>query len=129
MTERRMMASRANAHDRAHNPAGRSSSRMPSGVSAATTVSRMSRPPGRDSGLDDDGVGNVVVHAAARVAEDEQRVDEGVEGNDPEEAVHEVTADEHPRDRHFRAVRAQDLDLAGLLADRLPVLAEELHGE
>src|SRR5215204_1238846 len=110
MAARRITPSRTKAQDRAHIPAGRSSSRIPSGVSEATTVSRMSRTRGRASGLDDDGVGNVIVHAAARVAEDEQPVDDAVERDDAEEAVHEVAADNHPRNRHFRTVFAKDLD-------------------
>src|SRR5829696_6088456 len=129
MATRRIMPSIRNAHDRAHTPAGRSSSRMPSGVSAATTVSSIWRRPARASGFDDDRVGNVVVHAASLAAEDEERVDDAVERDHSEHGVREVTRDDHARDRHFRTVFAQELDLTGLLADRLAVLAEQLDGE
>src|SRR4051812_32528853 len=102
---------------------------MPSGVSAATTVSRISPRCRRTSGFDDDGVGKVIVDAAPCIAEDEERVDEAVERDQPKESVHEIAPDDDPRDGHFRAVGAQEFDPAGLLADRLPVLPEKLDGD
>src|SRR5262245_55753593 len=86
----RITPSSAKARKRAERPAGRSSSRMPSGVSTATTVSRMSARRGRSSGLDDDGVGNVVVQTAPCFTEDEQNVDETVQRDDAEHAVDDV---------------------------------------
>src|SRR4029078_8114748 len=126
---RRMMPSMRKAQEREQIPAGRSSSKMPSGVSVDTTVSRISPRSARASGLDDDRVGNVIVHAAPRVAEDEQDVDEAVERNHPEEPVDDVAPDDHAGGRHFGPVGAPDLDLEGLLADRLPVLTQEPDGE
>src|SRR4051794_6560099 len=102
---------------------------MPSGVSAATTVSRISPGCRRTSGLDDDGVGKVIVDAAPRIAENEAQVDQDVERDQPEDFVHDVAPEDDPRDRHLRAVGAQEFDPAGLLTDRLPVLPEELDGE
>ena len=65
--------------ERATSPAGRSSSRMPSGVSAETTVSSARLPSAGSSGLDDDGIGDLVVEALARLPEDEEHVDQAVE--------------------------------------------------
>src|SRR5262245_20372812 len=121
MMARRMMPSMTNAQNRAPMPAGRSSSRMPSGVSTAKTVSMTAPRRGRSSGLDDDGVGNVVVQTASRVTEDEQHVDDAVQRNQPQQSVHDVAQPDQPRERRSRSVAPHDLDAAGLLADRLAV--------
>src|SRR6266536_563915 len=94
----------AMAQKRADNPAGRISSRMPSGVSAETTESST-------SGDDDDRVRDLVVHALARIAEDQQAVDEEI---GPErardESVHDVAQPEDAPEGRRRAVRSHDLD-------------------
>src|SRR3954469_23960155 len=87
------------AQKRADNPAGRISSRMPSGVSAETTESST-------SGDDDDRVRDLVVDALARIAEDQQRIDPAVEGNDPEHSVHDVAQPEDAGERDRRAIGA-----------------------
>src|SRR3954468_5694931 len=101
--EARISQSIANAQKRAESPAGRISSRIPSGVSAETTESST-------SGDDDDRVRDLVVHALARVAEDHERIDPAVERDDSEETVDHVAQPEDATERGRRAVRAHDLD-------------------
>src|SRR6185437_15007877 len=103
----RISISSRNAHDRAHNPEGRSSSRMPSGVSAGTMVSRtvpVTRQA-RASSLDDDGARDLVVQALARLAENHERVHQEVDrahdGYQGWDAVHQVAQQEDPPERGF----------------------------
>src|SRR5436190_13795163 len=80
----RISRSRVNAQNRGASPAGRSWSMMPSGVSTSTIVSRTSpvtEQPQR-SELDDDGVGDPVVQALLRLAENKQVVHQVVESAD-----------------------------------------------
>src|SRR6185503_12521782 len=89
----RISPSMTNAQKRAESPAGRISSRMPSGVSAATTESST-------SGDDDDRVRDPVVNALARVTEDQQAVDEEIEPEDAgDQAVHDVAQPEDAPER------------------------------
>src|SRR5689334_23201130 len=110
---RRIRPSMTKAQKRAESPAGRISSRMPSGVSAATTESST-------SGDDDDRVRDPVVNALARITEDQQAVDEEVEtehaGDQP---VHDVAQPEDAPERSRRAVGADHLDPQPLLRDGL----------
>src|SRR3954468_24309364 len=112
--EARISQSIANAQKRAESPAGRISSRMPSGVSAETTESST-------SGDDDDRVRDLVVDALARIAEDQQRVDPAVEGNDPEHSVHDVAQPEDAGERDRRAIGAHHHDVEPLLGDGLAI--------
>src|SRR5262245_4987361 len=94
----RISASMTNAQKRAERPAGRISSRMPSGVYAATTESST-------SGDDDDRVSDLVVNALARITEDQQAVDEEIEAERTgDHAVHEVAQPEDARERRRRSV-------------------------
>src|SRR4051812_34505907 len=130
MITKRMPQSSANAYRRGVRPAGRSSRRMPSGVSAATTVSRMSRESRPASRLHDDGVGNLVVQALPRIPEDEQDLHDAVERPDQrnrrDQAVDDVAQPEDAVERHRRAVAANHLDAQNLLGDRLTVLLDVL---
>src|SRR6266852_1938186 len=94
MIASRITQSRPNAYKRALRPAGRSSSRMPSGVSAATTVSNTPWALRVCSGFDDDGVRKLVVQALPRFSEDEKHVDEPVERDDADQPVHDVAQPE-----------------------------------
>src|SRR5262249_49934334 len=96
---------------------------MPSGVSAATTgsgTSRWGRPASRSH---DDRVGNLVVQALPRFPENEQDLDDAVEGPEQrdrsDQAVDDVAQPENPAERRRRAVAANDLDPENLLRDRL----------
>src|SRR6185503_7079519 len=101
--------SMTNAQKRAESPAGRISSRMPSGVSAATTESST-------SGDDDDGVRDLVVNALARITEDQQAVYQKIEAESAgDQAVHEVAQPEDAAERGGRAVSADHLDAEPLL--------------
>src|ERR1044072_4827641 len=107
---------------------------IPSGVSADTTVSSDSRMPALVDGVlrfHDDRIGDLVVYALARLAEDEQRIDQLVEvaeiRNGARQAVDEVAQPEDAGDRSARAVRAHDLDADDLLADGLAVLVDEVR--
>src|SRR3954453_7257743 len=130
MITKRMPQSSANAYRRGVRPAGRSSRRMPSGVSAATTVSRMSRDTRPASRLHDDGVGNPVVQTLPRFPEDEQDLDDAVERpeqrNRRDQGVDGVAQPEDPPERRCRAVGANHLDAQNLLGDRLTVLLDVL---
>src|SRR4026209_240755 len=99
-------------------PAGRSSSRMPSGVSTATTVSSPSDtlPPLR---LDDDGVRHPIVQALAPFTEDEQHFDDGVARNEPENPCQEIPTDDQRAQRRTRAAGETHLDVEVLLRERL----------
>src|ERR1700730_16916122 len=98
MIASRIAQSSANAQKRALSPAGCSSSRIPSGVSAVMTVSSMPRQRAC-SGYDDDGVGELIVDALARLREDEQRIDQPVQRDEAEHTVHDVAQPENPADR------------------------------
>src|SRR3569832_1699794 len=108
----RISQSIAKAQKRADNPAGRISSRMPSGVSAETTESST-------SGDDDDRIRDLVVHALAGVAEDQQRIDPLVERDDSQQPVHHVAQPEDAGERCGAAILAHDLDAQPLLGDGL----------
>src|SRR4051812_8251084 len=114
MSATRISQSMTNAQKRAESPAGRSSSRIPSGVSAATTESST-------SGDDDDRVGDLVVDALAGGAEDQQRIDPAVQRDHAEQPVDDVSQPEDAAERSGRAVRADDLDAEPFLGDRLTV--------
>src|SRR3954469_11637433 len=87
MTAMRISQSMTNAQKRAESPAGRISSRMPSGVSAETIESST-------SGDDDDRVRDLVVYALARVTEDQQRIDPAVQRDDSEQSIHDIAQPE-----------------------------------
>src|SRR3954471_20187663 len=130
MITKRMPQSSAKAYKRGVRPAGRSSRRMPSGVSAATTVSRMSRESRPASRLHDDGVGNLVVQALPRIPEDEQDLHDAVERPEQrdrrDQGVDSVAQPEDPPERRRRAVGADHLDAENLLGDCLTVLLDVL---
>src|SRR6185437_15994271 len=97
----RISTSSRKAQPREHSPAGRSSSTMPSGVSAGTIVSStapVTRSPAA-SGLDDHGARDLVVQALAGFPEDHQGVDQPVHiAHDRDERgnrVHHVTQQEY----------------------------------
>src|SRR5262245_58981070 len=120
----RISQSSANAYARTLRPAGRSSSRMPSGVSTGTTVSRASGRPA--SGLDDDGVRNLVMQTLAGLGKDEQRIDHAVRRDDAYHPVEDVAEPNEPPQRSRRAVAAHHFDPNQLLADRLAVARHRL---
>src|SRR6476659_8753558 len=88
---------------------------MPSGVSAATTLSSTIAAWRDCSGDDDDRVRDHVVQTLPRLPEDEEAVDERVEWDDPEQAVDHVAQPEDAAGRHWRAALADDLDAEHLL--------------
>src|SRR6188768_3670074 len=96
----RTRKSSANALKRALNPAGRSSSSIPSGVSAATTVSSTSCAI-RRSGPDDDRVGDQVMNGLAPRAEDEQHIDDAVQRDHLEQAIDDVAQPKYSTERRF----------------------------
>src|SRR4051794_27164682 len=105
---KRIAQSSRNAYKRGVRPAGRSPRTMPSGVSAATTVSSGSMAARVSSRLHDDRVGNPVVQTLPRLPEDEQELHDGVE--EPEdrhradEPVHHVPQKEDASERRSGAV-------------------------
>src|SRR5258706_16159935 len=102
---------------------------MPSGVSAATTVSSIPWALGELSRLDDDGVGNLVVQTLPRFTEDEEQIDQAVERDDADQSVDDVAQPEDASERNRRSVGAHDLDPQQLLGDRLSVLRDVLDRE
>src|SRR4051794_40564925 len=104
-------------------PAGRSTSSIPSGASAVTTVSsEVTAHPGKGrfaSSLDDDRVGDVVVQALARVAEDHQAVDKRVdragERDHHDDPADEIAQAQQAAERCPFAVRAHDAHAEQLL--------------
>src|SRR5262245_48196572 len=129
MIARRTIQSRMNAYNRAVSPAGRNSSRMPSGVSATMTVSRTSGELRRSSGLDDDGVGNLVVQTLPRLAEDEQMVNQRVERDEPEQSIDDVAEPEQPTERDRRTIGSHHLDVEDFLAEGLTVSNHGADGQ
>src|SRR5690349_10365891 len=125
----RINQSTANAQKRGLRPAGRNSSRMPSGVSAATTVSRTSlayvdklRGASRPN---DNRIGHLVVQTLSCLAKNEQDFDEAVERNDADDRVDDVAQPEDAAERHGGPVAANHLDAGEFLADCLPVAQHE----
>src|SRR5688572_24163214 len=103
---------------------------MPSGVSASTTVSSISRDTSPAvSGLHDARVSDLVVNALARLAEDQQRIDEAVQRDDAQHAIDHISQPEDAADRCRAAIRAHHFDAKHLLRDALAVLLHELVGE
>src|SRR2546423_14521836 len=94
---------------------------MPSGVSAATTVSRASVATRGRSGLDDDRVCDLGVETLPRFAEDEERVQQGVERHDADEPVHDIAQPEKSAERYRWTVGADNLDAEEPLGDCLSV--------
>src|SRR5262245_24375012 len=97
---------------------------MPSGVSAATTVSSTLFARPGSLGHDDDGVRKLVVQTLPRFPEDQQRVEHTHERDQADQPDHEVAQPEDPADRNRRSVLAHDLDAEHLLGERLSVAAD-----
>src|SRR5262245_21754322 len=129
MIARRTIQSRMNAYSRAVRPAGRNSSRMPSGVSATMTVSRTSGELRRSSGLNDDGVGNLVVQTLSRLAEDEQKVDQPVERDEREQSIDDIAEPEQPAERALRTIGSDHLDVENFFAEGLAISFDGADGQ
>src|SRR5439155_5778659 len=134
-SDNRISRSRLNAQNRDASPAGRSWSMMPSGVSASTIVSRTSpvtEQPQR-SELDDHRIGDPVVQALLRLAENKQVVHQVVETadhwNQRGQPVHDIPHPEDSPERCPRPVFPHDFDTHQPLGDRLPVALHENDGD
>src|SRR4029453_4687704 len=96
-------------------PAGRSSRRIPSGVSLATAVSRTSRRTVPRSGFDNDGVGDFVVRTWSFFSKIKEAGKEPVERDDTERGVRNVAQPENASQTGRRAVRSQNFDVQQFL--------------
>src|SRR4051812_27342998 len=111
-----------NAQKRALIPAGRSSSRMPSGVSAATTESS-TRLAGKDAGSrrHDNRVGDAIVQALLGITENEEHVDEREDHRDPQQRGYEISQPEDPAQRGTGTIRAHHFDTQQFLGNALAI--------
>src|SRR6185312_9888866 len=106
--------SRSSTHAcaRGNAPAARRRSEMPSAVSISRTVSIIEC---RSSGVDDDGIGDQVVQAAALVAEDQQRIDQRRQpadvGNHAEQRHRQHADEEITQQTHAAAIGTHDGDV------------------